>query len=130
MVTTPSRIEPPFFLLSSPRTSPRAWEESGGVATRYDNRLDGSRDFANDGEYWDYQIQNPADIYHFAPPCTNLSRAHTTPVVRTPENPYGDEADPEVRACNDLVRLLVRRVKALVRAGACVVIENPLGSYL
>ena len=71
----------------------------------HDHRADAKRDFLNDDAYWEHEIANPSDFYVFAPPCTNLSRAKTVPIVRTSENPYGNEADPAIKTTNEIVRV-------------------------
>ena len=40
-----------------------AWEDAGGVAVRYDVRLDSRHDFLNDLEFWEAEYQDPADLY-------------------------------------------------------------------
>ena len=64
-----------------------------------------------------------------APECTSFSPAHTTPILRSKENPAGDETLGKVWYANT-VRLLVRRLLTLISKGAHVLVENPQMSYL
>ena len=107
----------------------RAWEAAGGVAIRYDNRIDPKHDFMNDEEFWIQELGSPADVYHFAPPCTTFSCAHTTPMVRTRTNPYGDGTDPATVEANRLVKKMAQLILELISGGACVLIENPMNSH-
>ena len=106
----------------------RVWEDAGGTAIRYDVRLDVRHDLMVDDAFWAAEYAEPADLYMFAPPCTTLTIAHTTPVIRSTDNPYGwtDEA----RSANKLVVLMIRRALMLISLGAAVIIENPLLSYM
>ena len=106
-----------------------AWMHRGGEASCRDILKDKKHDFFKDNQFWEKEFASPADAYSFAPECKTFSIAHTTPVLRTKENPYGDEKNHEVKKANDMARLLVKRVLRLIAAGAHVLIENPLMSY-
>ena len=60
-----------------------AWEDAGGEALRYDIRIDEAHDFLNDEAFWDREVENSRDVYHFAIPCESFSIAHSTPRIRT-----------------------------------------------
>ena len=106
-----------------------AWEDAGGTASRYDIRIDPDHDFLKDERFWEAQEAHPADVYHFAIPCDNFSIAHTTPAkIRNLEFPLG--WGPETITANRMMRLMIRRIQRLTSKGACVIIENPLMSYL
>ena len=106
-----------------------AWEDAGGTSIRYDNRIDAAHDFFNDDEFWAEQEANPADVYHFAIPCDNFSIAHTTPCkIRNLAHPLG--WGQETEQANRMMRLMVRRIQRLAAQGACIIIENPLMSFL
>ncbi len=109
----------------------RVFEQCGGVAIRYDNRLDEAMDFVKDEKFWKDQLADPADWYHFAFPCTNLTvaRQRPTPSTRSKEHPYGDACIPDAAACNELVRLMAQRALALLSRVVLVTFENPLLSY-
>ncbi len=110
----------------------RVWEQAGGSAVRYEIRTDDRKDFMKDEEFWSKELETPsADLYLFAIPCTNNSIAQTTPPsTRSMLKPCGDEMLPEVKACNDMMRLMCRRILGLLAKGAHVLVENPLLSYL
>ena len=80
----------------------RAWEARGGTADRRDILINKSHDFFRDHSYWEKERRAPGHVYSFAPKCTTFSIAHTTPIVRTKENPTGDESNPAVKEANDL----------------------------
>ena len=107
----------------------RSWERAGGAAELRDILISSSHDFLKDDKFWKAEEKKPADAYQFAPPCTSFSIAHTTPVVRTKENPYGDSADPAVAMGNTLLLATVRRTLLMLAAGGHVMIEHPLMSY-
>ena len=67
----------------------KAWEQAGGLSIRYDLLIDESHDFLNDQAFWAREESEPADQYHFAVPCTNLTSAKTVGQTRTSDNPYG-----------------------------------------
>ena len=106
----------------------RAWEAAGGLAIRYENRIDPNHNFTEDERFWQKEIGDPADVYHFAPPCTTFTSAHTTPIVRTRANPYGDGSGPATVAANLLVKQMMQIILELVPGGATITIENPMGS--
>ena len=107
----------------------RAWEAAGGVSIRYDERQDDAHNFLADHEFWREHLEHPRDAYHFAFPCHHMSVAHTTPKVRTVENPYGDETDAETCHYNQMAMLLVSRIARLARH-ALILVEQPLLTYL
>ncbi len=72
-------------------------------------------DFMNDEAFWKRQEEDPAQVYLFAIPCENFSKAHTWPVVRSVENPYGDETIPEVAKANEMLWLFFLRVIVLIK---------------
>ena len=89
-----------------------AWEDAGGMAKRYDIRIDESHDFMQDEEFWNKQEMDHADVYHFAIPCDNFSIAHTTPTkIRNLEYPlgWGHETDH----ANKMMRVMIRRIQVL-----------------
>ena len=88
------------------------WELAGGEAVRYDIRLDAKHNLLEDTDFWAKELASPADAYHFAFPCRTLTRAHSTPVVRTLEQPYGDGSHAEVEEANRLVPM--RRITRIV----------------
>ena len=79
--------------------------------------------------FWANELQEPADTYMCGFPCTAMSLAHRMPRIRNSEYPYG-WGDPQALEGNRLAFLMVRRVLALAALSACVIIENPLTSYL
>ena len=96
---------------------------------RYDIRINEDHDFLNDEEFWNKEEEHPADVYHFAIPCDNFSIAHTTPhKVRTLASPLGWSNDTE--QANRIMRLMIRRIQRLASKGVCIIVENPLMSYL
>ena len=66
----------------------------------------------------------------FAPPCQTVSKANSTPALRSKENPYGAPDNPKVQAANQLFSLVFRRMLEALSAGHHVLLENPLMSYL
>ena len=106
-----------------------AWERAGGAAERRDILISTAHDMLHSETFWKDELKKPADVYSFAPPCTTLSAAHTTPVLRSSENPYGDETNPEVNYANRLVYMTLKRALQVLSVGAHVLIENPLMSY-
>ena len=83
----------------------------------------------NDDAFWEAQVQDPKDAYHFAFPCHHMTVAHTTPKVRSLENPYGDEADPETSYYNGMAYKMARLLHRLL-GRALVLVEQPLFTYL
>ena len=75
-------------------------------------------DFGN-GEFKD-----PAALYHFAIPRTSFTIAHTTPVIRSDDNPRG--WGPQAEYGNAMAELMARRILMLLSLGAAVVVENPI----
>ena len=108
----------------------RTWTERGGSAEPRDILIDASHDFKEDVEFWEQEARSPADLYQFAPPCTTMSIAHTTPPLRSVEDPYGDASNPVVEEGNTFALLTVRRALEMLAVGAHVLIENPLMSFL
>ena len=110
-------------------TLSEAWEDAGGMAVRYDIRIDEQHDFLEDKEFWENEEAHPADVYHFAIPCDNFSIAHTTPSkIRNLEYPLGWNLETDI--ANRIMRTMIRRIQILASKGAGIVIENPLMSYL
>jgi len=106
------------------------WRKAGGNAEQRDILLDAKKfDFLTDHSFWDKERKDPADAYHFAPPCTSFTNAHTTPIVRTAANPYGSPDDPQVVEGNQLAKLTVKRMLMMLEAGSHVLLENPLMSF-
>lgn len=109
----------------------KLFEEAGGTAHRYDQRLDSRMDFLVDDELRRRELESPADLYHIAFPCTHLTVAKMTPTKpRSLDRVYGDESDPMTKYWTRMVRLTARWTLELLQKGACVIIENPLLSYL
>jgi len=107
----------------------RAWEAAGGVAVRYDNRIDPAHDFLGDQKFWESVLASPPDVIQFGLPCTTFSVART-PKARTTQNPYGTGDDEQVVQANAMALLMVRRCKAFVEKGSLIMIENPLLSFV
>ena len=72
--------------------------------------LYGGSDIMKDDKFWESQLDNPADLYHWAISCTHLSRAHTTPVVRSADHPEGDLSDPATLNVNALCRRVAQLI--------------------
>ena len=92
--------------------------------------LEEAHDYHKDEEFWQKEIKKPRFLYMKAPECSSFSQAHTTPKIRTLEDPEGDEAQHVIWYANTTVRLMVRRLLSLISKGAHVLVENPLLSYL
>ena len=107
----------------------RAWEAAGGFAIRHDNRIDPNHNFTEDEGFWQKEIGEPAGVYHFAPPYATFTSAHTTLIVRTRADPYGDGSDPATMAANLFVAQKMRIIFELVPGGATIIIDNPMGSH-
>ena len=107
-----------------------AWEAAGGTAVRLDIKNSPSHYFLHgESNFWANELIEPADIYTFGFPCTSMSLAHSTPRVRDKAHPYG-WGDPQAKEGNELAFCMIRRVLGLVAEGACILIENPLFSYI
>ena len=105
-----------------------AFGDAGGTAIRHDIRLDARRDFMEDGSFWDGEFADPADIYAFGIPCTSSTPAHTTPITRSMDDPYG--WGHQAAEGNKMAGLMIRRILYLLSRGAAILIENPLRSFL
>ena len=107
-----------------------SWEAAGGTSIRYDERRGAEQDCLTDQELGKKRLDKPKDAYHFAFPCHHMSVAHTTPKVRSLDNPYGNESDEEISYYNKMAMVMAQRIIVLASKGAMILVENPLLSYL
>ena len=106
------------------------WERAGGKSVRRDVKINKDHDFLRDDEYWKSFERAPPYAGHFAVECTTFSIAHTTPVIRTLENPVGDQNNADIHHANRLASKVVDRCLLLLEAGSHILVENPWLSYL
>ena len=111
----------------------RGWEEAGGEAVRYDIAIDPLHDFLKDEVFWKRELENPADVYWWGVPCTNLTNARTTGPgagTRTAAHSAGDTTVLEIRHVDTVARRVFDLIIKLVALGAAVVVENPMMTHL
>ena len=107
------------------------WEAASGTAIRYDCRRDPAHDFFKDTAFWEEQLRNPKDAYHWAFPCRHMSKARTTPYpARSLDEPMGDPSDPETLHYNKMAFLMMERILQLCAKGALILVEQPLFTFL
>ena len=109
----------------------RIWCQEGGAATPRDTCIDLQHNFLKGDAFWKSELKHKQKrTFQYAPPCTAVSKANSTPAIRSMENPYGAPDREACRHANEIFFQMFRRMLEAILNGHHVLMENPLMSYL